>query len=106
MEINRVQAVNFLLSTIGCGPIGDILESPNGARAAVFLDAISREVQSEGWSFNTQWQDGVEENNSQTIVADICLSLRQAGTLSMHEGKLWRSGEGECERVKMRAVVF
>lgn len=52
----EVQAVNMMLDSIGESPISTLAVSPTVdiARAKANLDTASREVQTKGWSFNTE----------------------------------------------------
>lgn len=54
----KLEAVNSMLGHIGEAPVDDISTPANlpisGSTAITVLDEISREVQSEGWHFNTE----------------------------------------------------
>lgn len=52
---SEVQAINAMLSCIGESPINTLAGSPtvDVATAKAVLDEVSRELQTKGWSFNT-----------------------------------------------------
>jgi hypothetical protein len=54
--MTELEAVNFMLATIGESPVSSLNESGNVDAVMAFqaLNRVSREVQSKGWHFNTE----------------------------------------------------
>ena len=67
----KLEAVNSMLGHIGESPVNSISSSdalPVSAVTAIsVLDETSREVQSEGWHFNTEVEVTLERNDDNTI---------------------------------------
>lgn len=65
----ELEAVNVILSTIGEAPINTLVGSlPVDATVAKnILSEISREVQSQGWHFNTHYKATLSRDNSNKI---------------------------------------
>ena len=52
----KLNAVNTILSTIGSAPVNSLDQtSADASIAELILDEVSREVQSRGWHFNTEF---------------------------------------------------
>jgi hypothetical protein len=67
----ELEAVNTILSTIGEAPLSTLTGSlpVDGTTAKNILNEISREVQSAGWHFNTQYKvDLTRDNNNKVPV--------------------------------------
>lgn len=81
----RLEAVNEMMTAIGTTPVNS-LDAPGSADVAIAvdtLDSISREVQSEGWWFNTSHYESLAPSGNQITVPANVLSLRpSAGTTS------------------------
>ena len=70
-SMTELEAVNVLLTTIGEAPVNtlDGNQVTDVSIAKQVLNEVSREVQGQGWHFNTE--DGVKlkpDNNSQLVV--------------------------------------
>ena len=65
----ELEAVNTILSTIGEAPLSTITGSlpVDGTTAKNILNEISREVQSAGWHFNTQYKVDLTRDNSNKV---------------------------------------
>jgi hypothetical protein len=65
----ELEAVNVILSTIGEAPINSLVGSlPVDATVAKnILSEISREVQSQGWHFNTHYKETLSRDNTNKI---------------------------------------
>jgi hypothetical protein len=65
----ELEAVNVILSTIGEAPINSLVGSlPVDATVAKnILSEISREVQSQGWHFNTHYKETLSRDNANKI---------------------------------------
>ena len=71
----ELEAVNTILSTIGEAPLSTLTGSlpVDGTTAKNILNEISREVQSAGWHFNTQYKVDLtrDTNNKVPIGTDV-----------------------------------
>lgn len=55
-KLTKLEAVNIILSNVGQAPVATIdNNNPMVALAVNMLDEVSEAVQSEGWSFNTEY---------------------------------------------------
>ena len=65
----ELEAVNTILSTIGEAPLSTLTGSlpVDGTTAKNILNEISREVQSAGWHFNTQYKVDLTRDNSNKV---------------------------------------
>ena len=68
----KLEAVNTMLGTIGESPVTQITVTStlpiSAVTAITVLDEVSREVQSEGWHFNTVLKQTLSPNGSNEIV--------------------------------------
>tara|TARA_R110000782_G_scaffold262330_1_gene354324 strand:- start:531 stop:1121 length:591 start_codon:yes stop_codon:yes gene_type:complete len=68
----KLEAVNTMLSTIGESPVTQITVTSSlpisAVTAITVLDEVNREVQSEGWHFNTVNKQTLSPNGSNEIV--------------------------------------
>lgn len=65
----KLEAVNIILSSIGESPVNSLNSGLVDAEMAeTILESISRDVQSQGWHFNTEIKMKVVPNNSNEIV--------------------------------------
>ena len=65
----KTEAVNIMLGTIGESPVSDI-DSNSGVDVAIakdILDEVSREVQTDGWRFNTEYDVPLSRDNNNEI---------------------------------------
>ncbi len=71
----ELEAVNTILSTIGEAPLSTLTGSlpVDGTTAKNILNEISREVQSAGWHFNTQYKVDLsrDSNNKVPVGTDV-----------------------------------
>ena len=71
----ELEAVNMILSTIGEAPLSTLTGSlpVDGTTAKNILNEISREVQSAGWHFNTQYKVDLtrDTNNKVPVGTDV-----------------------------------
>lgn len=70
----KLEAVNVLLSCIGEAPVNSLTSGLVDAETAeTILDSVSREVQSQGWGFNTDYEREftLDGNNQIPIAPDI-----------------------------------
>lgn len=70
----KLEAVNVLLGAIGEAPVNSLTSGLVDAETAeTILDSVSREVQSQGWGFNTDYerQFTLDVNNQIIIPPDI-----------------------------------
>ena len=71
----ELEAVNTILSTIGEAPLSTLTGSlpVDGTTAKNILNEISREVQSAGWHFNTQYKVDLtrDANNKIPVGTDV-----------------------------------
>jgi hypothetical protein len=70
----QLEAVNSMLGHIGESPV-DSIATPSAlpisaSTALTILDEVSREVQSDGWHFNTEYDVTLSPNVSNNIVLD------------------------------------
>jgi len=65
----KLEAVNTMLSTIGEAPVNSLTGSlPTDATMAInILDEINREVQGQGWKFNTSYKVTLTRNTDNKI---------------------------------------
>lgn len=71
--MTELEAVNTLLSVIGEAPVDKlsditINEITDSALARKTLNEVARDVQAEGWSWNTDWNVELSKNNSNEFV--------------------------------------
>lgn len=71
--MTELEAVNTLLSVIGEAPVDklsdiSINEITDSALARKTLNEVARDVQAEGWSWNTDWNVELSKNNSNEFV--------------------------------------
>lgn len=90
-KTTKLDAVNTVLSNIGQAPVTN-LESGNPMveMAQLIIDEISRTVQAEGWSFNTEYgYPFIPNGNKEIIIPDNVLSLDTA-PVSRHSAQIRR----------------
>jgi len=67
-KTSKLDAVNSMLAAIGQSPVNSLDQSTvDVASALQFLDKASREVQTEGWKFNTEQEYALTINNDGEI---------------------------------------
>ena len=85
----KLEAVNTLLSSIGEAPVNSLTSGLVDAETAeIIINAVSREVQSQGWSFNTDLErEFTPDANKQyvipTNVLRIDMGQRRSDTLNV-----------------------
>ena len=70
----KLEAVNTLMTAIGEAPVNSLTSGLVDAETAeTILDSVSREVQSQGWNFNTDFERSFtpDTNKQITIPSDI-----------------------------------
>lgn len=70
----KLEAVNVLLSCIGEAPVNSLTSGLVDAETAeTILNSVSREVQSQGWGFNTDYEREftLDANNQIQIASDV-----------------------------------
>lgn len=96
-SMTELEAVNVLLTTIGETPVntltGNLVTDVTVARQV--LNEVSREVQSEGWHFNTEQGVKLSPNTSNEIVVPPDVSRIDAKyvDVTIREGKLFNLTE-------------
>jgi hypothetical protein len=79
MATTKLQAVNTLLSIIGEAPVNSLVPPLTGdtSLADSVIDEISREVQGEGWSWNTMMYDQIPlDGNGHSSLPSNTLAVR------------------------------
>ncbi len=80
----QLEAVNTMLGYIGEAPVNSISNTSelpvSAANAVTILDEISREVQSEGWHFNTEIDKELTPVNSAITLDNNVLQVDHEGT--------------------------
>ncbi len=80
MATTKLSAVNTLLSIIGEAPVNDLTPPLTGdtSLAESVIDETSREVQGEGWSWNTMLYDTIplDANTGQSQLPNNTLAVR------------------------------
>ena len=79
MATTKLQAVNTLLSIIGEAPVNSLVPPLTGdtSLADSVLDEISKEVQGEGWSWNTMMYDSIPlDANGHSTLPSNTLAVR------------------------------
>lgn len=76
----KLEAVNTLLTAIGEAPVNSLTSGLVDAETAeTILDSVSREVQSQGWNFNTDYErEFTLDSNKQIIVPPDVLRIEMA----------------------------
>ena len=76
----KLEAVNTLLTAIGEAPVNSLTSGLVDAETAeTILDSVSREVQSQGWNFNTDYErEFTLDSNNQIIVPPDVLRIDMA----------------------------
>ena len=66
---SELEAVNTILSTVGEAPLSSLTGSlpVDGTMARNVLNEINREVQSQGWHFNTHYKATLSKDASNKI---------------------------------------
>jgi len=92
-SMTELEAVNVLLTTIGEAPVNTLAgnQVTDVSIAKQILNEVSREVQSQGWHFNTE--DGVElspnATNEIVVPADVARIDTNDYNVVQREGKLF-----------------
>ena len=79
MATTKLQAVNTLLSIIGEAPVNSLVPPLTGdtSLADSVLDEISKEIQGEGWSWNTMLYDKIPlDTNGHSTLPSNTLAVR------------------------------
>lgn len=91
----ELEAVNTMLSTIGESPVTQITVTTSlpisAVTAITVLDEVSREVQSEGWHFNTVNKQTLSPNSSDEIV--LAADIMHVDTLDHSKDIVQRGGK-------------
>ena len=76
----KLEAVNTLLTAIGEAPVNSLTSGLVDAETAeTILDSVSREVQSQGWAFNTNYlQEFTPNSDLQIVVGPDVLRIDMA----------------------------
>lgn len=82
----KLEAVNTLLSSIGEAPVNSLTSGLVDAETAeTIINAVSREVQSQGWSFNTdRAREFTPDVNNQFIIPSNVLRLDMGQSRTEH----------------------
>lgn len=116
----KLEAVNVLLSCIGEAPVNSLTSGLVDAETAeTILDSVSREVQSQGWGFNTDYEREftLDANNQIQIASDVLridMAERRTSELDVvaRGNKLYNRAtnsfyfDPSISSVKMNAVVL
>lgn len=116
----KLEAVNTLLSSIGEAPVNSLTSGLVDAETAeIIINAVSREVQSQGWSFNTDLErEFTPDANKQyvipTNVLRIDMGQRRSDTLNVVQrgNKLYNRAtnsfffDESVSSIKMNTVVL
>jgi len=80
----KLEAVNTLLTAIGEAPVNSLTSGLVDAETAeTILDSVSREVQSQGWAFNTNYlQEFTPNSDLQIVVGPDVLRIDMADNRS------------------------
>ena len=76
---SRLPAVNLILASCGQAPVTTLLDQTNPEVTIVndTLSQVSKEVQSEGWTFNTEDHSHIEpDTNDHILIADNQLQVK------------------------------
>lgn len=98
----QLEAVNTLLATIGESPV-NALDSGlvEATQAEQTLANVSREVQAQGWSFNTDLSFKLTpDSNGELILPNNCLSVDTIALRRSTESDLVQRGMRMYDRVK------
>ena len=74
---SELDAVNSILMSVGESPVNTLnTQSPEVAIAQKTLQQVVREVQAEGWVFNTEYEvEFTPDNNDQVALSDSILQI-------------------------------
>ena len=74
---SELDAVNSILMSVGESPVNTLnTQSPEVAIAQTTLRQVVREIQSEGWVFNTEYEvEFTPDNNDQVSLSDAVLQI-------------------------------
>ena len=94
MKLTKLQAVNRMLTNIGQAPVNSLDSvNPQIAVAITILDEVTHDVQSEGWTYNTEYNYPFNPSNGYIELPDNVLSLDDSQysqkELIQREGKLY-----------------
>lgn len=81
LATTKLEAVNTLLGAIGEAPVNSVNSGLVDAETAEkILDEVSREVQSQGWSFNTDFERAfTPDSTNQFLLPTNILRIEQSG---------------------------
>ena len=116
----KLEAVNTLLTAIGEAPVNSLTSGLVDAETAeTILDSVSREVQSQGWNFNTDYEREftLDTNNQIVLPTDVLridMAERRTSELDVvaRGNKLYNRAtnsfyfDSTISSVKMNAVVL
>ena len=114
----ELEAVNIMLSSIGEAPVNSLSSGLVDAELAqTTLHNVSREVQSAGWSFNTEFNKSfvLDSNNelllgSDVLKADMCSQRTDSFDLVQRGTKMYNRADGSYilsnGPVKLDVVYF
>ena len=76
----KLEAVNTLLGSIGESPVNSLNSGLVDAKTAEnIIDAVSREIQSQGWTFNTDYERSFQpDGNNQFLLPSNILRIEMA----------------------------
>ena len=111
--MTELEAVNVLLTTIGEAPVNtlDGIQVTDVAIAKQVLNEVSREVQSQGWHFNTEDAVELTPNSFDEIVAPADIARIDADdyNIVLREGKLFdldKRSYSFTDKIKVTIVYY
>ena len=112
-SMTELEAVNVLLTTIGEAPVNTLAgnQVTDVSVAKQVLNEISREVQAQGWHFNTE--DGVEltpdQNNNINVPADVARIEAQDFNIVIRDNRLFNLDDRTLtftSKIKVNIVYY
>lgn len=72
----ELKAVNLILRNVGEAPVSSVGDALEAAQAYETLLEISRDIQNEGWYFNTEWYNFTPDNYGYIKLPNNTLAVR------------------------------
>ena len=116
-KTTRLEAINTMLGFIGEAPMNSLEDNTGGGDSPIaeqILDEISREVQGQGWEFNTNYdEEHTPDSNKEIILsenvirADVKVSQYPNVDVSLRGKKLYNRADNTFEfddPIKLKVV--
>ncbi len=103
----KLEAVNIMLSSIGEAPVNSLTSGLEDAELAeTILGSVSRDVQSKGWTFNTDLKYTLSPDSvtKEISIPDNCLRVDTRGTVRSSSSDIVERGRKLYDRVNNTSI--